>query len=121
MAMDMLEGVRRTYSIDEGRIYVTGHSMGAVGTFAALAHYPETFAAGVVRRDGCDRRRRDDSFQPRILRRHPDLFLDQPETVRRRPGNRICRVGLLPPQPVHSGHTDRAVLSQPHRSAIDGN
>jgi len=48
MAMDMLEGVRRTYSIDDSRIYVTGHSMGAVGTFAALAHYPETFAAGVA-------------------------------------------------------------------------
>ena len=48
MAMDMLDGVRRDYSIDESRIYVTGHSMGAVGTFAALAHYPDTFAAGVA-------------------------------------------------------------------------
>jgi len=48
MAMDMLEGVRQTYSIDETRIYVTGHSMGAVGTFAALAHYSEAFAAGVA-------------------------------------------------------------------------
>jgi len=48
MAMDMLDDVRRSHSIDESRIYVTGHSMGAVGTFAALAHYPETFAAGVA-------------------------------------------------------------------------
>ena len=48
MAMDLIAGMRRTYSIDERRIYVTGHSMGAVGTFAALAHYPETFAAGVA-------------------------------------------------------------------------
>ena len=48
MAMDMLDGVRRDYAIDESRIYVTGHSMGAVGTFAALAHYPEIFAAGVA-------------------------------------------------------------------------
>jgi predicted peptidase len=48
IAMDMLDGVRRNYSIDENRIYVTGHSMGGIGTFAALAHYPETFAAGVA-------------------------------------------------------------------------
>lgn len=48
MAMDMLDDVRQTHVIDETRIYVTGHSMGAVGTFAALAHYPETFAAGVA-------------------------------------------------------------------------
>ena len=48
MAIDMLGRVARTYSIDVRRIYVTGHSMGAVGTFAALAHYPDAFAAGVA-------------------------------------------------------------------------
>jgi len=47
-AMDVLDGVARQYAIDRSRIYVTGHSMGGTGTFAALAHYPNSFAAGVA-------------------------------------------------------------------------
>ena len=47
-AMDMLGRVLDTYTIDQSRIYVTGHSMGAVGTFAAMAHYAHIFAAGVA-------------------------------------------------------------------------
>lgn len=34
-------------AIDPSRIYVTGQSMGGVGTWAALARYPDLFAAGV--------------------------------------------------------------------------
>ena len=48
MAMEVLAGVRLDFAIDPARIYVTGHSMGGTGTFAALAHYPRSFAAGVA-------------------------------------------------------------------------
>ena len=37
--------VTKHYSIDPGRIYVTGYSMGGAGTFGMLAHYPSLFAA----------------------------------------------------------------------------
>lgn len=47
LAMEILQGVIDDFSIDETRIYVTGSSNGAVGTFAAMAHYKEIFAAGV--------------------------------------------------------------------------
>jgi predicted peptidase len=48
IAVDILDEVVAEYSIDTSRIYVTGHSMGGTGTFAALAHYPKRFAAGVA-------------------------------------------------------------------------
>lgn len=47
LAMDILTDVVEEYPVDPSRIYVTGSSNGAVGTFAALVHYPDTFAAGV--------------------------------------------------------------------------
>lgn len=47
IAMGILRDVVREHSIDRGRIYVTGSSNGAVGTFAALVHYRDVFAAGV--------------------------------------------------------------------------
>lgn len=49
---DVLEVVRRVrldYSIDESRIYLLGHSMGANGTWELAAKYPDMWAAiGVI-------------------------------------------------------------------------
>jgi predicted esterase len=48
---DVLEVVRRmqsTYNVDESRIYLMGHSMGAIGTWALGAKYPQTWAALVA-------------------------------------------------------------------------
>ena len=45
---DVLEVVRLMkthYKVDEWRIYLIGHSMGAIGTWALGAKYPETWAA----------------------------------------------------------------------------
>ena len=45
---DVLEVLRRTreqYKIDDARIYLMGHSMGAIGTWAIAAKYPEIWAA----------------------------------------------------------------------------
>ncbi len=36
------------FPIDPARVYVTGYSMGGIGTFAALSRYPNLFAAGIA-------------------------------------------------------------------------
>lgn len=43
----LLDKVEREHHIDKDRIYVTGLSMGGMGTFALTAHQPERFAAAV--------------------------------------------------------------------------
>ncbi len=44
-AMEVLSLVKRTYPIDERRIYLTGHSMGGHGTWHVGAMFPDQFAA----------------------------------------------------------------------------
>lgn len=43
--MDVLARVRQDYRIDENRIYLMGHSMGAIGTWRLAAKYPNIWAA----------------------------------------------------------------------------
>jgi poly(3-hydroxybutyrate) depolymerase len=43
--MEVLRIVRQQYKIDEGRIYLTGHSMGAIGTWKIAPKYPDIWAA----------------------------------------------------------------------------
>ena len=43
--MQVLARVRRDYRIDESRIYLMGHSMGAIGTWFLGAKYPDIWAA----------------------------------------------------------------------------
>ncbi len=43
--MEVLALVRREYRIDESRIYLMGHSMGAIGTWKLAAKYPDIWAA----------------------------------------------------------------------------
>jgi poly(3-hydroxybutyrate) depolymerase len=43
--MEVLRRMRRDYRVDETRIYLMGHSMGAIGTWYLAAKYPETWAA----------------------------------------------------------------------------
>jgi len=43
----LLDKIEREYNIDKDRIYLTGLSMGGMGTFALAAHQPERFAAAV--------------------------------------------------------------------------
>lgn len=48
---DVLEVLRRmkaAYNVDESRIYLIGHSMGAIGTWAIASKYPQTWAALVA-------------------------------------------------------------------------
>ncbi len=45
VAMEILESLKQEYSVDENRIYITGYSMGGVGTYAALERYKDVFAA----------------------------------------------------------------------------
>ena len=43
--MEVLRLVRQQYKIDESRIYLAGHSMGAIGTWRIAPKYPEIWAA----------------------------------------------------------------------------
>jgi predicted esterase len=43
--MEVLQLVRRDYKIDENRIYLMGHSMGGIGTWALGAKHPNLWAA----------------------------------------------------------------------------
>lgn len=47
LALEILEVVRKEFSIDAQRIYVAGQSMGGGGTWDALARRPDLFAAAV--------------------------------------------------------------------------
>ncbi|MGE0650705.1 MAG: prolyl oligopeptidase family serine peptidase [Alphaproteobacteria bacterium] len=47
-AVDILADVAKDFPVDRSRVYVTGSSNGAIGTFAAMKHFPEVFAAGVA-------------------------------------------------------------------------
>jgi len=43
--MQVLQRVKQQYSIDESRIYLMGHSMGAIGTWKIAPKYPDIWAA----------------------------------------------------------------------------
>jgi poly(3-hydroxybutyrate) depolymerase len=43
--MQVLQRVKRQYKIDENRIYLMGHSMGGIGTWAIAPKYPDIWAA----------------------------------------------------------------------------
>ncbi len=47
MAMALVENALATLPVDPTRVYVGGQSMGAFATWALLAEYPKTFAAGI--------------------------------------------------------------------------
>jgi predicted peptidase len=43
--MQVLQTVRQQYRIDENRIYLMGHSMGAIGTWKIAPKFPDIWAA----------------------------------------------------------------------------
>jgi predicted peptidase len=43
--MQVLQLVRQQYRIDENRIYLMGHSMGAIGTWKIAPKFPDLFAS----------------------------------------------------------------------------
>ena len=47
LALEVIDEVRHQYSIDDGRIYVLGQSMGGAGTWNMIASRPGFFAAAV--------------------------------------------------------------------------
>jgi predicted esterase len=46
--LEVLRLMKANYNVDESRIYLMGHSMGAIGTWALGARYPQTWAALVA-------------------------------------------------------------------------
>ncbi|HEU0142196.1 MAG TPA: hypothetical protein VFQ79_20915 [Bryobacteraceae bacterium] len=45
LAMSTMRSVMKNYSINENQVYVTGYSLGGIGTYAAVTRYPGVFAA----------------------------------------------------------------------------
>lgn len=43
--LEVLRLMKAAYNVDESRIYLMGHSMGAIGTWALGSKYPQTWAA----------------------------------------------------------------------------
>jgi predicted peptidase len=43
--MEVLRLMKANYKVDESRIYLMGHSMGAIGTWALASKYPDIWAA----------------------------------------------------------------------------
>ncbi len=43
--LDVIEEMKREFSIDEDRVYLTGHSMGGYGTWSIAVNHPDIFAA----------------------------------------------------------------------------
>jgi predicted peptidase len=54
VAMAILDSMRREFSIDSTRIYVTGYSRGGYGTWDAVERFPKIFAAGGAMAGGGD-------------------------------------------------------------------
>jgi predicted esterase len=46
--LEVLRLMKAAYNVDESRIYLIGHSMGAIGTWALASKYPQTWAALVA-------------------------------------------------------------------------
>jgi predicted esterase len=46
--LEVLRLMKAAYNVDDSRVYLIGHSMGAIGTWALAAKYPQTWAALVT-------------------------------------------------------------------------
>lgn len=46
--IDLLEALKKEYSIDSDRVYTTGQSMGCMMSYLFLSTYPDEFAAGML-------------------------------------------------------------------------
>ncbi|HWI19671.1 MAG TPA: alpha/beta fold hydrolase [Vicinamibacterales bacterium] len=46
--LEVLRLMKAAYNVDDSRIYLIGHSMGAIGTWSLAAKYPQTWAALVA-------------------------------------------------------------------------
>lgn len=46
--IDLLEAIKRQYSIDANRVYTTGQSMGCMLSYLLLSTHPNEFAAGML-------------------------------------------------------------------------
>lgn len=54
LVLEAIDELADELSIDERRVYLTGYSMGAFGTWIAISRYPEKFAAAVPVAGGGD-------------------------------------------------------------------
>lgn len=57
LVVEILESLKREFSIDPGRVYLTGQSNGGYGVWSLITQRPDLFAAGVPLCGGGDPRR----------------------------------------------------------------
>jgi predicted peptidase len=62
LALEIVDDLQRMFSIDAGRMYVAGQSLGGFGTWAVIAEHPNPFAAAVPVCGGGD-----ESKAPRLV------------------------------------------------------
>ena len=54
IALEAMDAFMKSHPVDRNRVYVTGQSMGGIGTFGALALRADTFAAAIPIAGGWD-------------------------------------------------------------------
>lgn len=96
MSIEIVADLQREFSIDTGRIYVTGYSMGGFATWEAIQRWPDLFAAAVPVCGGGD-----EALAPRLVHMPIWAFhgaLDSIVNVRRSRNmiNAIVRAGGMP-------------------------
>jgi len=96
MSIEIVADLQREFSIDTGRIYVTGYSMGGFATWEAIQRWPDLFAAAVPVCGGGD-----EALAPLLVRMPIWAFhgaLDNIVNVRRSRNmiNAIVRAGGMP-------------------------
>ena len=78
IAIELVKHVKKKESVDVSRVYITGLSMGGMGTFEAVYRYPKLFAAAVPICGGGDTVR----YDKRVLPVHFRIFHgDQDSTI----------------------------------------
>ncbi|GEM_PF-3744544 len=77
--LEVIKDVSKNYSIDENRIYIKGHSMGAKGAVMLGMHYPGLFAGGAYMSgySGSWRKNKTEEIENQLYETHaPVLWLE---------------------------------------------
>jgi predicted peptidase len=72
LAIEALDALQQEFKVDPGRLYITGLSVGGFGTWDAITHYPDKFAAAIPIAGGGDTRLASQCAQTPIWNFHSD-------------------------------------------------
>jgi pimeloyl-ACP methyl ester carboxylesterase len=119
LTLEMLDGLRKEFSLDDKRLYVTGLSMGGYGTWDAIERQPALFAAAVPVCGGGDEAlaaRIKATIRANLSARHvPDEIFAIPDIPRTLSGKKMelpIKKILLGTPPERAANPDS--MSNPH-------